>query len=199
MTVYDVGASVGFHAVLAAKLVGEKGMVCAFEPVPENVRLVERNMALNDFRNYECFDLALSDTDGQAQFNFSKSRILGSLAAVSKPNHFAESRLVETSKLDTLVERRHLRPPDVIKLDVEAAETIVLSGATGVLRSARPVCFIDLHNTNAAVADALDKVDYAYWVLTGPEGVDVRSAPWWVGIVAAPKEREADVRRALAS
>jgi FkbM family methyltransferase len=199
MTVYDIGASVGFHAVLASRLVGDDGLVCAFEPVPENVRLVEHNMALNGFQNYRCFDLALSDSDGRAEFNFSKSRILGSLAAVSRPNHFAESSLVETARLDTLVEQRGLKPPDVIKLDVEAAETIVLAGAANVLRSARPVCFIDLHGTNAPVADALDAVDYAHWVLTGPPGVsDVRAAPWWVGIVAAPRERERDVRAALA-
>lgn len=197
---YDIGASVGFHALLAAKLVGERGKVYAFEPVPENVRLVEHNMSLNGFRNFEIFDLAVSDSDGQAEFNFSKSRILGSLAAVSKPNHFAESHLVQTSKLDTLVEKRGLRPPDVIKLDVEGAETIVLGGASGVLKSARPVCFIDLHGTNAAVADALDRVDYAYWVLSGPPGAhDVRSAPWWVGIVAAPKERADAIRQALAA
>jgi FkbM family methyltransferase len=199
MTVYDIGASVGFHAVLAARLVGDDGLVCAFEPVPENVRLVEHNMTLNGFRNYRCFDLALSDTDGQAEFNFSKSRILGSLAAVSRPNHFAESSLVETARLDTLVEKRGLKPPDVIKLDVEAAETIVLAGAGNVLRSARPVCFIDLHGTNGPVADALDALDYAHWVHTGPPGVsDVRAAPWWVGIVATPKEREREVRAALA-
>src|SRR3712207_2733331 len=37
MTVYDLGASVGFHSVLAARLVGESGFVYSFEPMSENV------------------------------------------------------------------------------------------------------------------------------------------------------------------
>src|SRR5580693_7607022 len=36
MTCYDVGANVGFTAVLAAKCVGETGRVVCFEPLPEN-------------------------------------------------------------------------------------------------------------------------------------------------------------------
>ena len=45
--VLDVGANVGFIAVIAAKLVGPAGRVVAFEPVPENARLVRRNARLN--------------------------------------------------------------------------------------------------------------------------------------------------------
>src|SRR5579862_7724955 len=36
--VYDVGANAGFYSLLASVLVGEKGQVYAFEPLPANLR-----------------------------------------------------------------------------------------------------------------------------------------------------------------
>ena len=39
MTVYDVGANLGFYCVILARLVGGVGRVIAFEPLPDNVPL----------------------------------------------------------------------------------------------------------------------------------------------------------------
>lgn len=194
----DVGASVGFHAVLAAKLVGPSGAVYAFEPVAENVKLVRHNMALNGFTHFECLEMALSDEDGKANFNFSSSRTLGRLASVGKPPPgLAETELVTVARLDKLVEARGFRVPSVIKIDVEGAELGVLKGSEAILRSAKPICFIDLHGTNVEVADYLESLGYEAWVLNSAEGNDVRTAPWWVCIVAVPKARTAAVRAAL--
>src|SRR5262245_36198270 len=40
----DVGANIGWFTVHAAKLVGEKGQVIAFEPEPSNLAMLERNV-----------------------------------------------------------------------------------------------------------------------------------------------------------
>ena len=45
----DVGANIGYFSVLAACLVGEGGQVFAFEPDPDNFRLLRDNVALNGF------------------------------------------------------------------------------------------------------------------------------------------------------
>ena len=39
---YDIGANKGFFTVLAARLVGDKGVVYAFEPFPESCKLIEK-------------------------------------------------------------------------------------------------------------------------------------------------------------
>src|ERR1700722_9598796 len=41
--VYDIGANVGFYALLASVLVGETGFVYAFEPFPGNLRELRAN------------------------------------------------------------------------------------------------------------------------------------------------------------
>ena len=40
-TVLDVGAHIGYHTLLLAKLVGEKGRVISFEPLPESHEFLE--------------------------------------------------------------------------------------------------------------------------------------------------------------
>jgi FkbM family methyltransferase len=43
----DVGANIGYFTIIAASLVGEQGQVYAFEPDPENYRLLQENCAHN--------------------------------------------------------------------------------------------------------------------------------------------------------
>ena len=49
MTVYDIGANVGFTAVLAAQRVGPQGRVICFEPLSANARQIRHNAVLNGF------------------------------------------------------------------------------------------------------------------------------------------------------
>src|SRR4051812_32772734 len=66
MTFVDVGAHIGYFSRLAAKLVGEKGTVRAFEPVVENFPLLKSNLAM--FPNAKIFQEALSDHAGTISF-----------------------------------------------------------------------------------------------------------------------------------
>src|SRR6266487_3972549 len=44
MTFCDVGANLGVFALYAARLVGPGGQVFAFEPIPNNYRVLEQNL-----------------------------------------------------------------------------------------------------------------------------------------------------------
>lgn len=50
-TVLDLGAHIGYYTLLAAKLVGEKGKVFAFEPEPTNFALLKKNIKINNYQN----------------------------------------------------------------------------------------------------------------------------------------------------
>ena len=62
--VVDVGANVGCIALLAAALVGARGLVAAVEPVPENVQLLYAGMEVNAARNVRVLPYAASDRAG---------------------------------------------------------------------------------------------------------------------------------------
>ncbi|MBU2572515.1 MAG: FkbM family methyltransferase, partial [Elusimicrobia bacterium] len=54
MTVLEIGANIGFFTMLFAKLAGESGKVFAFEPDPDNFRLLEKNVQANNYTNAVC-------------------------------------------------------------------------------------------------------------------------------------------------
>lgn len=58
--VFDVGASVGLMTVYAASA-AFKGRVFAFEPDPETMRRLRRNVLLNSLSNVELLPWVLSD------------------------------------------------------------------------------------------------------------------------------------------
>src|SRR5262245_38631853 len=57
--VLDIGANVGFHTVLLSRLVGATGTVHAYEPDPDNVALLGRNLSENRCVNAEIHSVAL--------------------------------------------------------------------------------------------------------------------------------------------
>src|SRR6267143_3349843 len=65
--VVDVGANKGYFAVYASQRASE-GKVYAFEPVPRLFSLLEQNVDRNRITNIVCFQRAVSQSTGTAQF-----------------------------------------------------------------------------------------------------------------------------------
>jgi FkbM family methyltransferase len=188
MTVYDVGANVGFYSVISSRIVGPSGRVVAFEPLDENVRSIRHNADLNGFDRLQVQGLALGKIDGHAQFSLSSNSNWGMLASVGTPDAAAGSRTVRVARLDSLIKEGGLVPPGLMKIDVEGAEADVLEGAEQTLRTARPILFIDLHGTNGAIAESLAAQRYEFRMLGGGN-VKLPDAPWWAEVIAIPSER----------
>lgn len=65
MICMEIGANQGFYTILLAKLVGDEGKVCAFEPVPEEFRKLKMNLWLNKCANRVVLEnCALSSREG---------------------------------------------------------------------------------------------------------------------------------------
>jgi hypothetical protein len=75
MVVVDVGAHIGYYTLIAAKLVGTKGKVYAFEPEPSNYRLLVRNIYENRYENVVAIPKAVASRE-QKQHYFCIKKIL---------------------------------------------------------------------------------------------------------------------------
>lgn len=64
MTVLEIGANVGFYALLFSGLAGGKGKVLAFEPDPENFRLLSKSAAAHGAANLTCLQAAVAEKSG---------------------------------------------------------------------------------------------------------------------------------------
>jgi FkbM family methyltransferase len=137
--VVDVGANVGFHAVLASRLVGAAGRVYAVEPMPWTLEMLRANLARHECTNVEVIPVAATDTGGSMRLSFREDEL--SSAGLRDGEAGVE---VETAPLDELL-------PGVaasfLKIDVEGAEPAVLRGARALLeRSPRALLVVEFRN-----------------------------------------------------
>lgn len=187
MTTYDIGANVGFTAMLAAKRVGQDGRVICFEPLAANAEQILHNAELNGFDCIQVCEIALGKTNGEAEFFVSQSPTWGRLAeAGSAPKQNGVIR-VPVRSLDSLAADKDLPRPQFIKMDVEGVEADVIAGGKALLRVSRPVMVIELHHTYQAVLDSLAGLDYRVRPLT--RNGEVTSMDGEFQILAYPSER----------
>jgi FkbM family methyltransferase len=185
MTVYDIGANVGFTAILAANQVTASGRVICFEPLAVNATAIRHNAQLNGFAHVEVVQTALGIADGEAEFFVSASPTWGRLAQAGEAPMQTGVVRVPVRTLDSLSAQWPM--PQFIKMDVEGVEADVIRGGGETLRRARPIMVIELHHTYHAVMDALKGLDYAVQPLT--EAGNVPSLDGELQIIAYPPER----------
>lgn len=136
-TVVDVGANIGYYALLFKHYIGDNGRIIAFEPEPDNLAELRLNVDRSRFRNIEIHPCAVGARGGTAVFargiNGGVMRGGSPAAAVAD-----EVRMVA---LDEILKD----PVHVIKIDVEGFEGEVLSGARRSIERWRPSLFLEIH------------------------------------------------------
>lgn len=164
MTAWDIGANAGFYTLALSRLVGPEGDVHAFEPLPENAANVLQHISLNGCDNAALHRLALSDSDGEATFRTNDSNAMGRLAA-------GGDLRVQTRAMDTLIESGELATPDIVKIDVEGAESLVFEGARKLLALRKTIWVIALHGEaqQLKVGSMLRAYGYRLFRLDGAE------------------------------
>jgi len=163
--VFDVGANVGFFTLLSSLLVGVRGRVVAFEPLPRNLALLRRHLEVNAVGNATVVAAAVADEPGSGFLGEAASPSQGSLSTGS-----SAGCVVRVVALDPLVADGMLPAPSVMKIDVEGAESRVLSGARSILSIHRPVLFLSGHGyrQQALCADVL--AGHGYDLVTWRDG-----------------------------
>jgi FkbM family methyltransferase len=153
--VYDLGGQAGFYSLIASRLVRPDGEVYVFEPLPRNVGFLRRHIELNRSTNVTIFELAVSSNDGTALFDDGAGPLQGSLSENGR-------RSVRTASLDTLCPEANLRPPNVIKIDIEGGGLQACLGAKKLLEQHKPVIFLAIDaDSDYECCDLLRTIGYS--------------------------------------
>jgi FkbM family methyltransferase len=170
MTVADVGANIGFHALHAASIVGPSGRVIAVEPDPETAGLLRLSLTLGATPPpVEVVEAALSDEAGQVVHSD-----LGNAA-----NSGARFTHKERSRLEPLVHGaaprfrtvRALRWDDVyldtrvdfVKIDIEGFEPFAVRGMERSLERHRPLVLSEFAPANLEQIGGIPPASYVTW------------------------------------
>jgi FkbM family methyltransferase len=143
MTVYDVGANVGFYTLLFSRLVGPRGSVHAFEPAVRNLRFLRRHIDLNGVVNACVHESAVGAGSGVGTFNPGLGSSMGRLVA----EHATTTIEVPLIALDHLVYAAGHAPPHLVKMDIEGGELDALHGMARILKEHRPTLLLATHGT----------------------------------------------------
>jgi FkbM family methyltransferase len=137
--VIDAGANTGVFSVFAAKLGAKK--VYAFEPILENVELIQKNALLNGVQSViEPVPMALGDKEFETVLEYVGKGDPSASLVLHHPHQSTsiKKQKVKVTTIDSFMEKKG-ETASFIKMDVEGFEEQVLKGAKRTISAGKPI------------------------------------------------------------
>jgi FkbM family methyltransferase len=135
--VLDVGSNFGQMAVLFSRLVGDSGVVHAFEADDFVFRILNKNIAVNSCANIVAHFGAVHNIGGEMlRFPVQDFQSFGTYGSygIDYTNSMAGDRFVKTITIDDL---DLILPISFMKIDVQGGDLLVLKGAEKTIKKNR--------------------------------------------------------------
>ena len=139
----DCGSNYGFYSFYVASL-SLGNQVLAFEASPETFNSFKANLELNNFRNIDCRNLAISEVSGKF-ISFYES--YNDWESSATHNKFKNNKIVniETTTIDQELSKKDLSNfVVIIKLDIEGNEFNAIQGSKDTISKYEPLITIEL-------------------------------------------------------
>ena len=143
----DCGSNYGFYSFYVASL-SLGNQVLAFEASPETFNSFKANLELNNFRNIDCRNLAISEVSGKF-ISFYES--YNDWESSATHNKFKNNKIVniETTTIDQELSKKDLSNfVVIIKLDIEGNEFNAIEGGKVSILKYEPLIIIELSRYN---------------------------------------------------
>lgn len=186
--VYDIGGNCGQMALFLSQMVGPKGKVFTFEPVPQNTAILRQNLELNACGNVEVIEAAVAASELPATFCFdSAHHTMGTIEGkMVKLDAWDTTFTVPCVTLDRFLERGGA-PPQLLKIDVEGAGLEVVEGAAALIETHRPAIYFELHASDATASELqavqMLRERWGYQVTDLKGSLQASLNPMWNGAV----------------
>ncbi len=176
--VLDIGANIGIMTVWLSRKCSD-GTVFCFEPVPENIKVLQRIMKWFHLDNTKLFPVALGENADEVMMvmpEMSSVRMQGlshvKHSTIDGYNNGKEFK-VRQLRLDDVEELQKTKI-GAIKIDVENYEQFVFRGGIELISRNRPIIYCELwpnHNRNACL-ELFRGMDYKVMVLENEKLVE---------------------------
>jgi len=184
--VIDIGANIGYYTTILAKIVGDKGMVYAFEPEPYNYSMVLKNVKANGFNNVQVYNNAVGNEKRTINLYKAKNEYMdkgGNGMHRIYPSIFCDEKIqVDMVRLDDIINH----DVSLVKIDAEGSELDVLKGMTRILNQEHlsilveygPACIMEKgdnpYETIEILRNAGFTIDNIEWLYNGNLTDDIR-------------------------
>jgi FkbM family methyltransferase len=172
--ILDIGANTGIFTLIAAA-VNKNAEIYSFEPVKRTSLLLKKNLEINNFKNINFYEKAVSNVTGKSTFydvttesQYSSSLNEKMLEGISGTIQYE----VDVISLDDLEELKN-KKIDLIKLDVEMHEPESIQGMMNILKENLPVFIIEILNTEIGnrIENLIHEFDYCFYVINEEIGL----------------------------
>lgn len=139
----DVGAFIGDTALLFAKKYSPK-QVYAYEPVKENIELLEKTIAGNKSELIVPIKKGLGDKNSLLEIFVDIDHLSGSSTNQTTINNQRMKQTIEVTTIDSECKSRTV---GLIKMDIEGAEYSAITGGLETIKRDKPVLLISMYHT----------------------------------------------------
>jgi len=163
--IFDLGANIGYYALLEARILNNQCRIFTIEPDPRNIQVLKSNIAFRKLESVISVDHgAISNQDGEAEMVLDRRSNLSRLSGVGSGEGEGTRVPVRIFDFKSYVERLPACV-DLVRMDIEGGEVEVfeaLATMSGGDRSRRPRRIIfethDYGPRRARMADAFGRV-----------------------------------------
>ncbi len=126
MNILDIGANIGYYAIMESLVVGASGSILAVEPMLPNIEMLRRNLVLNNVTNTDVVHGAVSAETGTGKMFMSTHSNLHTFHNEGSAASLLNSVPVDvpTFTLNDVSDGR--ARPDLMRMDVEGHEVEIL-------------------------------------------------------------------------
>lgn len=147
MTVLDIGANIGYYALMELKLIGDKGKLIAVEPSPKNIEIFKNNLDLNGISSVRIVEGAISDKEEKKDFHLAEQGNLNTFHATGTGKQHLTGEVIEVNSYTIPQIMKDEGSLDLIRMDVEGHEVEVLNGMLDEVKSGKlkPMIIFETH------------------------------------------------------
>jgi len=129
--ILDIGANIGYYALMEAKRLQGSGKIHAIEPDPRNIRFLEKNISSSGLQNLiDVREGAISNFDGQLDFALADSTNLSSFNTLTAP----ASKIIKVTVYEFGAYVERIGKIDLVRMDVEGHEVEILCSLAELLK-----------------------------------------------------------------
>jgi len=142
---FDIGANIGSYTYAISSAAGRYGKVFAFEPLPENLRILTFIIKFLRLKNTSLIPGAVSNKSGEMLINVPFiDGVQRNTRAHLTSSGDVNSVKVKVTTIADIVSKYNLHRVDFIKCDVEGAEKFVFEGGENFIKLNAPVIVCEL-------------------------------------------------------
>jgi FkbM family methyltransferase len=132
IVVFEIGANIGYYALMPPSILDEQVKVLAVEPHPDNVELLKKNIKLNNYSNqFKIKRCAIGPESGSSELNISRGSNTHSLRG-SNSNKTISTPVL--TGIDAIKDFGYdISDINVLRMDIEGFESKAIEGMENIL------------------------------------------------------------------